>query len=190
MLKKEIEPQRGFFPQPLYLLGTNKENKKANFSIISWITFASVTPPEILIACRGHKLTKKLIEANGVFSANLVTKDMLKMTDYFGTHSGYNEDKCEKTDVKYYLSKKLKVPIIDKSPYVFECQVKKQIKNGEVSIYIAKIVSIYVDNQIVDSNYGKIDMLKINPLVYAPGAYYDLKSLVAEVGKVEDCDNL
>jgi len=41
MGKYSLSPQRGFFPQPTYLIGTYKEDGNPNFALITWITFCS-----------------------------------------------------------------------------------------------------------------------------------------------------
>lgn len=46
------------------------------------------------MACiRGNKLTKEHIHATKVFSANLVTEEMLPLADYLGNKEGYEKDK-------------------------------------------------------------------------------------------------
>ena len=73
MKKRSLKPQRGFFPQPSYLIGTFKDDNTPNFALITMITFCSIEPPMLMFASRGRKLTRKLVEEKGVFSANLVT---------------------------------------------------------------------------------------------------------------------
>ncbi|TGA95820.1 hypothetical protein E4665_17365 [Sporolactobacillus shoreae] len=95
MQKRSLAPQRGFFPQPSYLIGTYKEDGSPNFALITWVTFCSVNPPMLMFASRGKKLTRELVEKNGIFSANLVSTDMMYMADYFGNTSGYKKNKCD-----------------------------------------------------------------------------------------------
>ncbi len=95
MQKRSLAPQRGFFPQPSYLIGTFKDDGTPNFALITWITFCSDNPPTIMFASRGKKLTRELVEKKGIFSVNLVTTKMMYMADYFGNTSGYEKNKCE-----------------------------------------------------------------------------------------------
>ena len=49
------------------------------------------------MACIGEdKLTKDLIRKTGVFSANLVTEELLPLADYYGNTSGYSADKMKR----------------------------------------------------------------------------------------------
>ena len=38
MGKYSLLPQRGFYPQPAYLIGTYKEDVNPNFALITWIS--------------------------------------------------------------------------------------------------------------------------------------------------------
>lgn len=182
MSKRSIPPQRGFFPQPTFLIGTFKDNEKPNFSLITFVTFCSVDPPMLMFASRGKKLTRELVDKSGMFSVNLVTADMMYMADYFGMQSGYKADKCEEANVSYSVGEVLNVPIVDKSPWVYECELYDTIQVGEGSIYIGRIKNIIVDEKITDTEYGKIDLLNVDPLIYSPGGYYNIGKRLGNVG--------
>lgn len=182
MKKHSLSPQRGFFPQPVYLIGTYKEDGSTNFAMITWITFCSVNPPKIMFSSRGKKLTRELLEKNKRFSVNLVNTDMMNMADYFGNTSGYNKNKCEDIQAEYFKGEALEVPILEKSPWVYECLLTDAIKEGEGNTYIGEVKNILVDDNIKDTSYGKIDLINLKPLIYAPGHYYKLEKAIGEVG--------
>ncbi len=182
MKKHSLIPQRGFFPQPSYLIGTFKDDGTPDFALITFITFCSVNPPMLMFASRGDKLTRKLVEKNEVFSANLVTTKMMYMADYFGNTSGYKRNKCEEIGARYANGQVLNVPILEESPWVYECVLTDLKSTGDGFIYIGEIKNILVDDEIVDTSYGKIDMLSVDPLIYAPGHYYRLSSNIGSVG--------
>lgn len=182
MGKRSVQPQRGFFPQPVYLIGTYKEDGNPNFAIISWITFCSVDPPMLMFASRGKKLTRELVEKNGLFSANLVTRNMMYMADYLGNTSGYKNNKCEDIGVEYLKGSVLDVPVLKESPWIYECQLVDIIAKGSGYIYIGEIKNILVDDVIKDIGYGSIDMAKVNPLIYSPGQYYGITESIGTVG--------
>lgn len=182
MQKQSLAPQRGFFPQPVYAIGTYKDDGTPNFALITWVTFCSVNPPLFLFGSRGKKLTRELVEKNGMFSANLVTADMMYMADYFGTASGRDKNKCKEIDVKTVEGSILHVPVLDASPWVYECLLADVIARGDGYVYIGHIQNILADESIKDAGYGKIDMRGIDPLVYAPGHYYRLTRDIGAVG--------
>lgn len=189
MQKRSLKPQRGFFPQPTYLIGTFKDNDTPNFALITWITFCSVEPPMLMFASRGKKLTRELVEKRGVFSANLVTTKMMYMADYFGNTSGYENNKCEDIGVEYGEGNIMKVPVLMESPWIYECELVDIIEKGGGSIYIGEIKNILLDEAIADTAYGKIDLLTLDPLIYAPGQYYNIETGLASVGYSKKVDN-
>ena len=184
MAKRSIEAQRGFFPQPAYLIGTYKEEEKPNFALITWITFCSVNPPLLMFASRGKKLTRELVEKNRMFSVNLVTANMMDTADFFGTHSGFTSDKGDRAgSIKGSI---LEVPVLNDSPWVYECTLKDVIMQGDGAIYIGKIKNILVEEKITGTGYGQINLLDIDPLIYAPGGYYRVKEKIGNVGDSKD----
>jgi flavin reductase (DIM6/NTAB) family NADH-FMN oxidoreductase RutF len=182
MGKHSLQPQRGFFPQPVYLIGAYKDDGNPNFASITWITFCSVNPPMMMFASRGKKLTRELVEKNRMFSANLVTTGMMFMADYFGNTSGYEKNKCEDIQVDYSGGNILNVPILKESPWVYECSLVDIIAKGGGYIYIGEIRNIIVDEAIEDTGYGKINLTNLNPLIYAPGQYYKVSESIGTVG--------
>ena len=182
MSKRSILPQRGFFPQPSYLIGTYKNNEKPNFALITWVTFCSVNPPMVMFASRGKKVTREQVEKNRMFSVNLVTTEMMHIADYFGTQSGFNTNKCEVVNANCSKGEILNVPIIDMSPWVYECQLVDIVQEGDGTIYIGEVKNIIVDEKILDTAYGKIDMINVDPLIYTPGGYYSVGKKVGNIG--------
>ncbi|WP_425449107.1 flavin reductase family protein [Dethiothermospora halolimnae] len=182
MAKYSIEPQRGFFPQPSYLIGTYKDNGDPNFTLITWTTFCSANPPKFMFASSGKKLTRELVEKNRMFSANLITTEMMHLADYCGMNSGYSSNKMLDMEVGCKKGEVLSVPILEPSPWVYECQVTDIISQENGAIYVGEVKNIQVDEKIKDTSYCKISMKDIDPLIYAPGNYYKIGESIGQVG--------
>jgi len=185
MPKRSIPAQRGFFPQPAYLIGTYKDNGKPNFALVTWVTFCSADPPMIMFVFRGKKASRELVERNRVFTLNLVTTEMMGMADYFGARSGYTIDKCKEVKANYSNGRAVNAPILDMSPWVYECQLADTKQVGDSTIYIGEIMVTTVDDKIKSTAYGKVDLLDIDPVIYAPGGYYKLDGRIGNVGEVQ-----
>lgn len=136
----------------------------------------------LMFASRGKKLTRELVEKKGIFSANLVTTKMMYMADYFGNTSGYEKNKCEDIGVKYTNGTVLNVPVLQESPWIYECLLVDKIVQGSGYIYVGEIKNILVDETIENTAYGKIDMVSVDPLIYAPGQYYKVAAGIGSVG--------
>ncbi|MDF2884089.1 MAG: hypothetical protein K0R54_4655 [Clostridiaceae bacterium] len=107
---------------------------------------------------------------------------MMNMADYFGNTSGYDKNKCDDIEVKYTRGAVLNAPILEESPWVYECSLVETIKVNDGCIYIGEVKNILIDKAIEDTSYGKIDLVSIDPLIYAPGHYYKIESSIGSVG--------
>ncbi len=83
---------RGFREEEI-LYGTYKEDGTPNFGLFCWLSYYWDTELCVMACIGGNKLTKDRIHATKVFSANLVTEEMLPLADYLGTKEGYEKDK-------------------------------------------------------------------------------------------------
>lgn len=114
--RRNVEPVYSMCVQPSFIIGTNNEDGTANFAPITWV---SVTQEEdsgylLVISMFGTKMTKQNIVRSGIFSANLVSKDMLPLMDYFGSCHA----KDGKKDGRAYSVSRgevLDVPVLDQS---------------------------------------------------------------------------
>ena len=181
-MKQSIPPQREFYPQPAYLIGTYKDDHIPNFALITLVTGCSVNPPTILFATRGHNITHQLIDKNRVFSANMVNEALLPFADFCGLHSGKQQDKLAGWDVTSESGKVLDVPVLDTSPFVYECMCVDTYIYGDGILYIGEVKNIQIDNRIVDTHYGNINLLDLQPVIYAPRQYYTLQHTLGRVG--------
>ena len=85
--RRSVDPVYSMCVQPSFIIGTNNEDGSANFTPITWV---SVTHEEgdgylLVISMSGSKMTKQNVLRTGIFSANLVSTDMLPLMDYFGS---------------------------------------------------------------------------------------------------------
>lgn len=181
MKKIDIQPQRVFCPQPMYIVGTYNKDGQPNFSIVTRIGFAWNGCPHIMCSIDGTKKTKENIQRTGVFSANLVSTDMLWLADYFGSTHGSDGIKDE---MKFLFAKGsvLNVPVLDSSKWVFECKVDKTIELIDSHIFISKIENIQVAEQFKDIDLRMIDLSKLDPVLYAPFNYFSLGAKIGNCG--------
>ena len=93
MSKISMGPRNNYCPQTLFLYGTYKEDGTPNFGLFCWFTYVWNNELGVVACIGGDKLTKDRIRLNSVFSANLVTEELLPLADYYGTTSGYDENK-------------------------------------------------------------------------------------------------
>ncbi|MCL2199428.1 MAG: flavin reductase family protein [Defluviitaleaceae bacterium] len=147
-MKKSVQISNKFCPQTLFLYGTYKEDGSPNFGLFCWFSYYW-DGEKCVMACIGeNKLTKDRIHANKVFSANLVTEELLPLADYWGNKAGNKENKMQ-VPAEIEKGSVLNVPILTKSPWIYELEVAKTIPLKENSeIFLCKIKNVLADESL------------------------------------------
>ena len=185
MKRKSVRPVYSMVVQPAFIIGTNNEDGTCNFAPITWV---SVTHEEgdgylLVISMFGTKTTKKNVLRTGIFSANLVNREMLPLMDYFGTHKAQDG---AKTDREYEVSRGevLNIPVLDASPWVYECKVKRTVETGDSTTFFCDIVNVQIDEKMDFRDTFDIDLTKLDPIVYS-GKYHSVGELLGSIGEVK-----
>lgn len=119
------ETSNSFCPQSLFLYGTYKEDGTPNFALFSWFSYMWDSEFGVIASIGEPKLTLDLIREKRVFSANLVTEQLLDAAHYCGTHGGSTDDKVAATGLKVVRGEKLDVPTLADSPWTFELEAER-----------------------------------------------------------------
>ena len=168
--------------QPAFIIGTNNEDGSANFAPITWV---SVTHEEgegylLVISMSGTKMTKRNVLRTEVFSANLVSTDMLPLMDYFGSrHAGDGK----KDGVSCHVSRgeALDIPVLDESRWVYECEVKRTLETGDSTTFFCSIRNIQMDERLVCRDVFDVDLTVLDPVIYS-GKYHSIGKLLGNIG--------
>ena len=87
-----------------------------------------------------------MIKESGEFVVNLTTEALAKETDYCGVRSGRDVDKWKETGLTRGKANELAyTPIIEECPVNIECKVTEIKELGSHHMFIAKVVSVQVD---------------------------------------------
>ena len=180
--RRSVQPIYSMCVQPSFIIGTNNEDGSANFAPITWV---SVTHEEgegylLVISMFGTKQTKKNVIRTGIFSANLVSTDMLPLMDYFG--SRHAED-GKKDDISYEVSRGevLDVPVLDKSRWVYECEVMKSVQTGDSTTFFCYIRNIQMDERLECRDIFDVDLTLLDPVIYS-GKYHSVGKTLGNIG--------
>jgi len=131
----------------------------------------------MVISMNGAKKTKDNIARTNLFSANLVSTDMLELLDYFGSRSGLDAQKNALT-YEYENGQVLNVPTLNISRRVFECEVINAFETSDTITYFCK----NKNRQEIEGLAGNHeDMALLEPLVY-DGRYNKLGEYLGEMG--------
>ena len=154
---------------PTLLVGANVQGK-ANYMTAAWATVACMAPPMVCVAINKSRYTLKGIEENKTFSLNVPAAKDVVAADHCGIVSG---EKVDKSKVYSSFSGKLKTaPMAKECPVNIECRLFKSVDCGSHILIIGEVVEIHADKSAVTD--GKPDVVKINPIVYAQSAYWQV----------------
>ena len=178
-------PQASMVVQPTFLIGTYDENDVPNFTPITWLSVTYDTDHfSLVVSMSDDKKARQNIARSGVFSANLVSTDMLEMLDYFGSRSGRDGPK----DGYAYERGEgfaLHVPTLENSRFIYECEVSQTINLKDIDRPAGGITMICAIKNVQAADYidmNALDLTKIDPVVYS--SHYH--SIGEHLGKIGD----
>lgn len=159
-MKVSSPTSNDFCPQTLFVYGTYREDRRPDFGLFCWFSYCRMGDQlGVMAAVGGEKLTLDRIHANGVFSANLVTEAMLPLADYFGTRSGYDDDKMS-VSVSAEPGRVLDVPILTASPCSFELEVAQRIPQDGSEILLCRIKNVLMDELLTEKTRSVEERLR------------------------------
>lgn len=177
------EPSNAYCPQTFYIYGTYKEDGTPNFGLFCWLSYCWDGELCVMACIGGEKLTKDRIRATGVFSANLVSEELLPLANYFGSKEGYDSDKMN-VEAAISQGKVLEVPVMDLSPWVFELEVKRTVQLEDGDIFICKIRNTLVEEKFAHTGqgyHGPIPVNEAKPIIgWGGGTYFKVGEMILE----------
>ena len=184
--RRSVDPVYSMCVQPSVIIGTNNEDGSANFAPITWV---SVTHEEgdgylLVISMFGSKMTKQNVLRSGIFSANLVSTDMLPLMDYFGSHHA-RDGKKDGVSCAVSRGEVVDVPVLDESRWVYECEVEKTLETGDSTTFFCRIRNIQMDERLVCRDTFDVDLTVLDPVIYS-GKYHSIGKLLGNIGDFLD----
>lgn len=160
---------------------TVSDGESDNVLTVAWCGILSTDPARAYISVRPSRHSYKMLRSSGEFVINLTTESLVRQTDYVGIFTGAKVDKFEKCNLTRVPSKVVSAPTLMESPLALECKVFEVIESGTHDIFLADIVNVSCNEEILDKN-GKIRMDKAGLLAYAHGEYFALGRKLGNFG--------
>jgi flavin reductase (DIM6/NTAB) family NADH-FMN oxidoreductase RutF len=118
-----IQKALGFLPHPGLLLATSASGV-SNVMTIGWATFGVLwSRPVCLVMVRYTRYTYKLIEEASAFTVNIPARDMERVMDFCGSHSGRDVDKIRELGLAASPAKMVPGIILDDCALTYECRM-------------------------------------------------------------------
>lgn len=180
MARKSLNPGALLAPVPPVLVTVGSEDK-TNIITIGWCGILATHPPRTYISVRPTRHSHGLLTEGREFVINLAPASLARVVDYCGIYTGKKVNKKEVCGLSFSPSEKVAPPTIAECPIALECRVCEIIPMGTHDVFIADIVSVSVDDGIVDKE-GRIDFAAADLLAYMHGEYFKLGESLGKFG--------
>jgi len=180
MAKTKLKGGALLSPVPTVLVSCGK-GEKANLITIGWTGIVATHPPRLYISVRPERHSYGLIEDSGEFCVNLPSADIAKAVDFCGVRSGKDCDKFAETGLTKCESFEVECPSVAECPMTLECKVCQKIPLGSHDMFIADIVAVSLNEELMDKN-GRIMLEKANLYAYVHGDYFSLGKKLGDFG--------
>lgn len=181
LAKQNWKPSTMLNPVPAVMVTCADSAGKPNIITIAWAGTVNSDPPMVSISVRKERYSHKLISEKGQFAVNLTTEKLAYATDICGVKSGRDVDKFQLTGLTPKKASVIDVPVIDESPVVLECVVKKVLELGSHDMFIAEVVAVQADESLFDEK-GRLILEKTDLICYSQGKYWSLGKLLGYHG--------
>lgn len=180
MGRKSLKPGALLAPVPPVLV-TVGSGENVNIITIGWCGILATHPPRTYISVRPTRYSHGILTEGREFVINLAPASLARVVDYCGIYTGKKVNKREVCGLTFSPSEKVAPPTIKECPIALECQVCEVIPMGTHDVFIADIVSVSVDDGIVDKD-GRIDFAAADLLAYMHGEYFKLGESLGRFG--------
>ena len=155
--------------------------EKSNIITVAWTGIINSDPPKTYISLRPERYSYGIIKDAGEFAVNLTTVQTVKWADYLGIHTGRKIDKFKKSGLTKEKAKEVLCPLIAESPLSLECRVTNIVPLGTHDMFVADIVSVDVDEDLID-NSGRLRLERAGLAAFAHGEYFALGRSLGKFG--------
>ena len=180
--KTEWKPGNLLYPLPAVMVSCGANENEYNIITISWTGTINTDPPMVYISVRPERHSYDIIKKNKEFVINLTTEKLAYATDFNGVRSGRDFNKFTETKLTPVPARKINTVLIGESPVNIECKVTKIIPLGTHDMFIADVVNININENLIDAKTQRLRLDKANLLTYSHGFYYILGKRIGRFG--------
>lgn len=182
MAKQTWKPGNMVYPLPAVMVSVGDREGNTNIITIAWTGTLCTNPAMLYISVRPERHSYHMIRESGEFVVNLTTEALAKATDYCGVRSGKDVDKWKEMHLTKGAANELEfAPIIQECPVNIECKVEEVKELGSHHMFIARVVSVQVDEEYIDET-GKFFLNETGLMAYSHGEYLTLGEKIGTFG--------
>jgi flavin reductase (DIM6/NTAB) family NADH-FMN oxidoreductase RutF len=181
-VKIERKPSPALLPTPVVLVSVAGHGKeKANIITLAWVGTVGSRPPMLSVSIRPSRHSHGLVNAAREFVVNVPRAGQLEQVDLAGVWSGAEHDKFAELGFTARPAKQVAAPIIEECPINIECVVRHQLDLGAHDLYLAEIVAVQYDEDVLDSR-GRVRTTALELVAYVEGEYWSLGERIGRYG--------
>ncbi len=179
--KVRLESIQIVAPLPVVLVGCAHSELGSNLLTVAWTGVACSGPPKLHISIRPERHSHRMVSDSRCFTVNLPTLGMLEQVDLCGNISGRHCDKWKLANLTPVPGSVVEAPIVAQCPINYECVVENVLPLGTHDVFVGRIVAEHADCNIL-SHEGKLDLSRLQPVIYMLGEYWSIGSNVGRYG--------
>ncbi len=182
MGKVAFKPGTMIYPLPAVMVSCGDTPENYNILTVAWTGTICSDPPLCYISVRKERHSHAIISRTKEFVINITTENLAKATDWCGVKSGREFDKFKEMHLTPEQGQIVKAPLIAESPLNIECQVVEIKELGSHDMFIAKVVAVDAEEQLIDKGTGAFQLNHASPLAFSHGKYYGLGEKIGGFG--------
>ncbi|MBB6488736.1 flavin reductase family protein [Rhizobium lusitanum] len=156
-------------PRPIGWIGSKGRDGSLNLSPYSFFNAVSDRPKLVMFSSSGRKDSARNVEETGVFTANLVSRNLVEKMNHSSIAAPYGVSEFELAGLTAAPAKLIDAPYVGEAFAVLECRVTEILRpkglDGEPSenlMVIGQVVGIHIDEAIIRD--GRLDMALARPV--------------------------
>ena len=173
-MKTAFKPGTMIYPLPAVMVTCGDAPENWNIITVAWTGTLCSDPPMCYVSVRPERHSHALIERTGEFVINLTTEALARPTDWCGVRSGRDHNKFREMGLHATQAQLVKAPLIEESPLCIECKVFDIKRLGSHDMFMANVVAVDAEENLIDKGTGQFQFNHASPLAYSHGKYYTL----------------
>jgi flavin reductase (DIM6/NTAB) family NADH-FMN oxidoreductase RutF len=156
-------------PRPIGWIGTKGNDGSFNLSPYSFFNVVSDNPKIVMFSSSGRKHSLRNAEETGVFTASLVSRDLVEKTNLSSRAVDYGVDEFQLAGLTSKMGRVVEAPFVGEAHAALECRVTQilqpvglDVEAADSWMVFGQVVAIHIDDSIIRD--GRLDMGLARPI--------------------------
>ncbi|MBB3607847.1 flavin reductase family protein [Rhizobium sp. BK602] len=156
-------------PRPIGWIGSKGRDGSLNLSPYSFFNAISDRPKLVMFSSTGRKDSARNVEETGVFTANLVSRNLVEKMNHSSISVPYGTNEFELAGLTAEPGRLVDAPYVAEALAVLECRVTEIMRPRDLDgqptdnvMVFGQVVGIHIDETIIRD--GRLDMALARPV--------------------------